>query len=169
MWQKIQAFRKKLFFKSLLAKSKLSEEHFPQFMNVMSEYEDIFGSFEEYKSVLDSLIEEYKKRFSDFEKHNITLKHAFQSHLVDVPKTPEELQMELIEMSEDNILKSQFDNRDNLIEIWEKAIEYPRLREHACRLISYFSTTYCCESTFSYLMQIKNSLRTQLTDEHLED
>lgn len=56
MWQKIQAFRKKLlFFKSLLAQSKLSEEHFPQFTKVMSENEeDIYESFEEYESVLDS-------------------------------------------------------------------------------------------------------------------
>ena len=72
-------------------------------------------------------------------------------------------------MSEDNILKSLFDKRENPIDIWKNAIEYPRLREHARRLISCFSSTYCCESTFSYLAQIKNSLRTQLTDEHLED
>lgn len=171
MWQKIQAFRKKLlFFKSLLAQSKLSEEHFPQFTKVMSENEeDIYESFEEYESVLNSLIEEYNKRFNDFEKHNITLKLAFQPHLVDVSEASEELQMELIEMSEDNILKSLFDNREDPIEIWKKAVEYPRLREHARRLISCFSTTYCCESTFSYLTQIKNSLRTQLTDKHLED
>ena len=72
-------------------------------------------------------------------------------------------------MSEENILKPQFNNRDDPTEIWKKAIEYPRLSEHARRLISCFSTTCWCESTFSYLTQIKNSLRTQLTDEHLED
>lgn len=159
-----------MFFKFLLAQSKLSEKHFPQFTKVMGENEeDIYESFEEYESVLDSLIEEYNKRFNDFEKHSITLKLAFQPHLVDVSEASEELQMELIEMSEDNILKSLFDNREDPIEIWKKAVEYPRLRKHARRLISCFSTTYCCESTFSYLTQIKNSLRTQLTDEHLED
>lgn len=79
MWHKIQAFRKKLlFFKFLLAQSKLSEEHFPQFTKVMSENEeDIYKSFEGYESVLDSLIEEYNKRFNYYEKHNITLKLAF--------------------------------------------------------------------------------------------
>ncbi|XP_066963246.1 general transcription factor II-I repeat domain-containing protein 2B-like [Macrobrachium rosenbergii] len=136
----------------------------------MSENEDIYGNFEEYESVLDTLIEEYNKRFNDFEKHNITLKLAFQPHLVDVSKAPEELQMELIEMSEDNILKSLFDKRVNPVEIWKNAIECPRLREHARRrLISCFSSTYCCESTFLNLAQIKSSLRTQLTYEHLED
>lgn len=132
--------------------AKNSEEHFPQFTKVMSENEeDIYESFEEYESVLDSLIEEYNKRFNDFEKHNITLKLAFQPHLVDVSEASEKLQMELIEMSEDNILKSLFDNREDPIEIWKKAVEYPRLCEHAQRLISCFSTTYCCESSFSYL------------------
>ncbi|CAI9718140.1 Hypothetical predicted protein [Octopus vulgaris] len=97
----------------------------------MSENEDISRSYEEYKLVLDSLVEVYNKRFRDFENHNITLKLAFQPHLVDVAKAPEELQMELIKMSEDNILKSQFDNKDDPIEIGQKAIEYPRFHEHA--------------------------------------
>ena len=88
---------------------------------------------------------------------------------MDVSEAPEELQMELIELSEEHILKSLFNNREDPIDIWRKAVEYPRLREHARRLISCFSTTYFCESTFSYLTQIKNSLRTQLTDEHLKD
>eukprot|EP00106_Octopus_bimaculoides_P017414 XP_014784856.1 PREDICTED: general transcription factor II-I repeat domain-containing protein 2A-like [Octopus bimaculoides] len=112
---KIVSLRKQIivFFKG-------NKEHFPQFTKVMSENEDISESFEEYKSVLDSLVEEYNKKFSDFEKHNLTLKLAFQPHLVDLPKIPEELQMELIEMSEDNILKSQFDNRDDSIEILKK-------------------------------------------------
>eukprot|EP00106_Octopus_bimaculoides_P003263 XP_014770705.1 PREDICTED: general transcription factor II-I repeat domain-containing protein 2B-like [Octopus bimaculoides] len=170
MWQKIWAFRKKLsFFKFLLAQSKLLVEHFPQLMKVMSENEDIYESFEEYESVLDSFIEEYNKRFNDFEKHNITLKLAFQPHLVDLSEAPEELQMELIEMSEDNILKSLFDKWENPIEIWENAVEYSHLCEHARQLISCFSLTYCCESTFLYLMQIKNLLRMQLTHEYLED
>ncbi|XP_068235602.1 general transcription factor II-I repeat domain-containing protein 2B-like [Palaemon carinicauda] len=135
----------------------------------MSGTEDIYGHFKEYESVLDTLIEEYNKRFNDFEKHSITLKRAFQPHIVDVSEAPEELQMELIKMSEDNILKSRFDKRENPVEIRENAIEYPRLHKHARRLISCFSSTYCCEPTFSYLAQIKNSLKTQLTDEHLED
>ncbi|CAI9722314.1 Hypothetical predicted protein [Octopus vulgaris] len=86
----------------------------------MRENEDISGSFEEYKSVLDSLVEEYNKRSGDFEKHNIILKLAFQPHLVDVPKALEELQMELIKMSEDNILKSQFDKREKSHQNLEK-------------------------------------------------
>ncbi|XP_068206805.1 protein FAM200C-like [Palaemon carinicauda] len=99
---------------------------------VMSETEDIYGHFKEYESVLDTLIEEYNKRFNDFEEHGITLKLAFQPHFVDVSEAPEELQMELIELS---------DKRENPVEIWKNAIEYLHLREHARRLISCFSST----------------------------
>jgi Holliday junction resolvase RusA-like endonuclease len=77
--------------------------------------------------------------------------------------------MELTELSEDNIVKSLFDAKKDPIEIWKNAIEYPRLRQQARKMLSCFSTTYCCESTFSYMTQIKTALRSQLTDTHLED
>ncbi|KAG0442202.1 SCAN domain-containing protein 3 [Dictyocoela muelleri] len=77
--------------------------------------------------------------------------------------------MELFELSEDNIIKSLFDNKNNPLEIWKKSVEYPKLRMHARRILSCFGSTYCCESTFSYLLQIKNNLRTQITNIHLED
>lgn len=102
------------------------------------------------------------------ENHDITLALAFQPHLVDISKALKELQMELIELSEDDILKSLFDAKKDPIEIWKTAIECPRLRQHARKMLSGFSTTYCCESTFSYLTQIKTPLRSQMTDTNLE-
>ena len=53
--------------------------------------------------------------------------------------------------------------------IWKNEIDYPHLRHHAQKMLFCFRTTYCCESTFSYMTQIKTKLRTQLTDVHLED
>ena len=117
-----------------------------------------YESTDSYESVLDSLIKEYNERFIDFERHDITLKLAFQPHLVDASKAPDYLQMKLIDISEDDVLKSLFLSKEDPVEIWKKAVEYPRLREHARRLLSCFSTTYCCESTFSHLTKIKNSL-----------
>ena len=64
--------------------------------------------------------------------------------------------MELIELSEDEIVISQFNNKEDPVKIWKRAIEYPRLREHARRLISCFSSTYLCEAIFSDIKQIKN-------------
>ena len=39
--------------------------------------------------------------------------------------------MELIDLSEDNIVKSQFDNKEGPAKTSTLAVEYPRLREHA--------------------------------------
>jgi hypothetical protein len=77
--------------------------------------------------------------------------------------------MELIEVSVDDILNTLFDAKKDPIEIWKNAVEYPRLRQHARKMLYCFSTTYCCESTFSYLTQIKTPLMSQMTDTHLED
>ena len=99
----------------------------------------------------------------------ILAKVAFQPHLVDVSTAPADLQMEFIELSEDNVNKNLFDSKKDPPEIWKNAIEYPRLRQHARKMLSCFATIYCCESTFSYMTQIKTKLRSQLTDAHLED
>jgi hypothetical protein len=77
--------------------------------------------------------------------------------------------MELIELSEDNIVKWLFDTKKDPIEIWKNAIEYPRLWQHARKMLSCFSTIYCCESAFSYMTQIKTPLRSQMMETHLED
>jgi len=85
----------------------------------------------EYKLVIDLLFEEYNDRFKDFEKHNLNLKLAYQPHLVDVNQVPDRFQMELIELSEDSILKSLFNAKKDLIEVWKNAVEYPPLHQHA--------------------------------------
>ena len=77
VWSQIQAFRKKLeFLKNTLAKFKLpeAEEHFPQLTKAQKEHKRPIESFEEFISVLDSLIQNYNKRFKDFEKHENCLK-----------------------------------------------------------------------------------------------
>ncbi|UYV76741.1 hypothetical protein LAZ67_14001930 [Cordylochernes scorpioides] len=126
-------------------------------------------NLDEYVSVLDILIEEYNKRFSDFEKHVLTLKLTFEPHLVDIDVAPKEYQMKLFDIGEDNIFKSQFDSKKDPNEIWKTAAIYPRLRQHARRILSCFGNTYCCEATFSYMTQIKTRLRSQINDVHLED
>ena len=61
MWQKIQAFRKKLtFLKSVLSRPEISAEHFPQLAQIAGRSCNV----KEYTLVLDSLIEEYNDRFN---------------------------------------------------------------------------------------------------------
>jgi len=151
--------------KSVLSRPHISAENVPQLANVAGRLRNV----KEYILILDSVIEEYNDRFKDFEKHNLNLQLAYQPHLVDVNQVPDRFQMELIELSEDGILKSLFNAKKDPIEISKNAVEYPRLRQHARQMLSFFSTTYCCESAFSYMTQIKNRLRSQITDVHLED
>ncbi|XP_023226735.1 general transcription factor II-I repeat domain-containing protein 2B-like [Centruroides sculpturatus] len=170
MWQKIQAFRKKLsFFKTLLCRSEISAQHFPELAKMLNEQNCENKIFDEYVGVLDCLIEEYTNRFSDFDEHTPAMKLAFEPHLIDISEAPAELQMELIDLGEDSIIKSLFNAKKDPIEIWKNAVEYPCLREHARRLLSCFGSTYCCETTFSLMSKIKTNLRTQITDAHLED
>ena len=119
MWQKIQAFRKKLtLLKSVLSQPRISAEHFPQLAKVAGRSCNV----KEYTLVLDSLIEEYNDRFKDFEKHNLSLQLAYQPHLMDVNQVRDCFQMELIELSEDSILKSLFNAKKDPIEIWKNPV-----------------------------------------------
>ena len=145
------------------------KKHFSQLTKAQKELERPNESFEEFISVFDSLIQNYNKRFKDFEKHENCLKLTFLPHLVDILSAPANLKMKLIELSEDNIMKCLFNSKNDPLEIWKNAIDYPRLRHYAQKMLSCFHTTYCCESTFSYITQIKTKMRTQLTDVHLED
>ena len=172
MWSKIQPFRKKFeFSKSTLAKFELpeAEEHFPQLTKAQKERKRSNESFEELISVLDSLIQNYYKRFKDFEKHENCLKLTFMPHLVDIASAPANLKMDLIELSEDNIMKYLFNSKNGPLEVWKNAIDYPRLRHHAQKNAFLFSHRLLLRATFSYMTQIKTKLRTQLTDVHLED
>ena len=166
MWQKIQALQKKLtLLKFVLSRPQISAERFSQLENVAGRLCNV----KEYTLVLDSLIEEYNDRLTEFEKHNLSLQLAYQPHLVDVNQVPDRFQMELIELSEDSILKFLFNAKKDPIETWKNAVEYPRLRQHARQMLSCFDTTYRCESAFSYMTQIKNRLRSQITDVHVEN
>ena len=86
---------------------------------------------------------------------------------IEVDKAPAQLQLELCELKEDHFLLSQ--NLDNLLEFWKLANteSYPELNNFALRMLSMFSSTYVCESSFSLMNQIKSKERNQLDDETL--
>ena len=104
---------------NILAKFKLPEveEHIPQLAKIQNEREQPNESFQEFMSVLDSLIQNYNKRLRDF------LNLTFQPHLVDIFTAPANFQTELIELSEDNIIKSLFNSKDDLLEIWKSTTD----------------------------------------------
>ena len=64
---------------------------------------------------LYSLSEKYKNSYEDFENHNFNLRPAYQPHTANVNQVIDHLQMKLIELLEDHILKSLFDGRKDPI------------------------------------------------------
>ena len=46
--------------------------------------------------------------------------------------------------------------------------EYPKLSDHARKMLAVFGSTYVCEQLFSRMNLVKNKFRSSLTGEHLE-
>ena len=73
---------------------------FTELTKIIKERNDKNGErFLRYETVFESLIQEYNGRFKEFEKHGITLKLALQLHILG--------------FSEDNIIKTQFNNKED--------------------------------------------------------
>jgi len=81
--------------------------------------------------------------------------------------------MELIKLQCSNELKSKVHAEGvSLLDFYKKYIEckrYPNFIKHAKKMVSVFGSTYACEQLFSSMKFIKSKLRTQLTDDHLQD
>jgi len=125
----------------------------------------------EYKLVIDLLFEEYNDRFKDFEKHNLNLQLAYQPHLVDVNQVPDRFQMELIELSEDSILKSLFNAKKDLIEVWKNAVEYPPLHQHAWQMLSMITFVECADAVIMlwYNIPLRISILIHDTNQELRE
>ena len=67
------------------------------------------------------------------------------------------MQMELIELQCNGVLKEKFNNVD-LLEFYSKYVEknkFPAIRSHALSIASLFGSTYICEQLFSRLKIVK--------------
>lgn len=73
-------------------------------------------------------------------------------------------------MKEDIVLKMHHKST-SLVEFWKLVNEsqYPQLKKGTARLFSMFGTTYCCESLFSTMKNVKNKNRSRLTNQHLTE
>ncbi|KAI2646261.1 General transcription factor II-I repeat domain-containing protein 2 [Labeo rohita] len=78
-------------------------------------------------------------------------------------------QLEMIELSEDDRLKSVL--REGTVEFWKivPVERYPNVKQAALKLLSMFGSTYVCESLFSTLKQVKSKHRSVLTDTHVKE
>ena len=102
------------------------------------------------------------------------LRHLSQFHIfsipfvVDIDKVSEDMQMELVELQRDTVLKQK--NMDIGVPEFYKFLprdKFPKLLSEATKIMAMFGCTYICEQFFSS-MKINNTvLRSKLTDDHL--
>ena len=85
----------------------------------------------------------------------------------DASLADENLQMELLEMQFDSIVKVKYD-AVGVPEFYSYLSEqYSSIKKFACYILAMFRNTYRCEQLFSFLKLIKHSQRSKLTDDHV--
>jgi len=90
---------------------------------------------------------------------------------------PGNMQMELIELKANSVLKMKFDELSSLpsalemICFWRSlpCEHFPKIRKFAQSYACLFGTTCRCEQLFSFMKMIKNKLRSRLSDSNLKD
>jgi hypothetical protein len=100
---------------------------------------------------------EFQERFQDFRAQERTLNVVTNPLSVNVMETPADLQMEIIDLQCDAVLKIKFDEV-SLLEFYQKYVENGKifnLRMYAARIFSLFGRTYLYEQMFSRIKHSK--------------
>ena len=123
----------------------------------------------EYVEMIGNLHTEFERRFQDFlalEKQFVLFATPL---LVDVETVSEDLQMELMELQCDNLLKQKY-AEVGIPEFYKflPSDKFPKLCAFALRILAMFGSTYVCEQFFSTMKVNKSAIRSRLTDEHLQ-
>ena len=81
---------------------------------------------------------------------------------------PDILQLEQIKLQPNDLLKDKF--KEGLVAFYQflPKEQFPNLRNFASSFLSMFGTVYMCEQTFSKMILIKSSLRTNLSNNHFK-
>lgn len=129
--------------------------------------ENLDTEFTEFIVILDDVIEQFKKRFEDFEEIRKLAPIFYNPMKCIIHLQPLCYQLELCELQSDPILQI---HDVTGIDFWKLVpIEkYPILRDGVLRIYSMFGSTYLCESTFSIMSHIKSKNRNRLTDDNLQ-
>lgn len=163
MYTNVKAFKSKLALFSRQILNKLFT-HFP----TLATLKEAGAKVKKYSESLDILHVEFCRRFSDFDKIDKSLQLVACPLSQDPETAPEELQLELIDLQSDPVLKEKFNSlklNDFYASLNEAA--FPRLRRTAQKMLVLFGSTYVCEQTFSIMNINKASHRSKLTDQHL--
>ena len=164
MYTSVRAFKTKLcLWENQLLQGNTG--HFPCCETIKPQFSTaICAQFAEKLGVLGV---EFSRRFGDFDGQKCRFELLSNPFAVDVEKAPNNLQMELIELQCDDMLKSKYDAVGAAHFLQFIPDTMPQLRSQAAQLLSMFGSTYLCEQLLSSMKMTKTSHRIRLTDEHL--
>ena len=108
----------------------------------------------------------------------LTFTSPFSVNEEKIIDLPSKLQMEMIELHANMMLKTKFNEEQSpipgataeIINFWKilPAEHFPSLRRFAQRNIAKFGSTYRCEQTFCTMKLIKSNQRSRITDSNLK-
>uniref|UniRef100_A0A452IFC9 HAT C-terminal dimerisation domain-containing protein n=1 Tax=Gopherus agassizii TaxID=38772 RepID=A0A452IFC9_9SAUR len=126
-------------------------------------------SLKEYAEMISNLHKLFDLRFKDFKALEPHLQLFSTPFAVEIDYVAEEMQIELVELQCDTILKQKY--TDVGIPVFYGFLSeerFPILFSASARIMAMFGSTYICEQFFSSVKINKSVLRSRLTDEHLK-
>ncbi|KYN16303.1 General transcription factor II-I repeat domain-containing protein 2A [Trachymyrmex cornetzi] len=160
----IDSFRRKLvLFKRQLENNII---HFFPSCQILFEEHGTNCDFRKQLNIIESLIDQFDTRFSDFEtlRQDLTL---FENPLtVQIEEQSLEFQADLCDLQCDLSLKTRLKMGVEFFKILDVSC-YPRLRKFSLRIFSMFGSTYLCECSFSKMKVTKTEKRSSLNDTSL--
>ncbi|XP_076238656.1 general transcription factor II-I repeat domain-containing protein 2A-like [Calliopsis andreniformis] len=122
--------------------------------------------FADHFHILRSVIDQFNKRFTDFDSLKNDLILLENPLTVRIEEQDLEYQEELCDLQHDISLKTRQETGAEFFKILDEST-YPCLKNFAFRLLSMFGSTYLCECSFSKMRSVKTEQRTLLNDSSL--
>ncbi|KAL7395576.1 hypothetical protein ABVT39_019609 [Epinephelus coioides] len=140
-------------------------------INVLRSLEQEPDVMTEYAGECAKLIQAFDERFHDVKYIQKELDMFAMPFNVQPADVPNNIQMEITELQNNNKLKAKYNNLPLLdfYKLYVRAEDFPILRRHALKFASLFGTMYRCEQFFSKLTLGKTRYRSRLTDPNLEN
>lgn len=167
MYSIVKSYRQKFsLFETQILLNKF--DHFP----CCKKFQTITKSPFPKKFAADIFLElklQLEQRFSDLDANAKEISIFQNPFECTINELPSELQLEVIDLQNDDTLKTKFKGMD-LIQFYKylSENEYGQLKSYARGFISVFGSTYQCEKTFSKTKYTKSQYRSLLTDDHLQ-
>ena len=112
-----------------------------------------------YAKFISDLKDQFNTRFADMDEHRKYFSYFAAVFDVEICDSPENLQMELIELQSSSELKSRF-REVPLLEFYQHYLtpqRFPSIVKHAKEVAVLFGSTYVCEQLFSKMNYVKAS------------